>query len=196
MPRRVAWLMALPITLACTNVAEPTVNAGEVNARWADLGYCWTGSSARALSLTERLRIEPRTPDSDGELANISRDMPGGFGGYFYLHGEPSMYLVEPRDHAALTKRLLDEKVIDEAPRRLYRARWTWVQLYDWRLYIGQQIDHERIGYATIDINEFGNRIDLGVPSDRRWLAERQLRDLHIPCYLVALYDTDPILTH
>lgn len=195
MTRRFAAVLALPFALACTSVAEPTVPEGEVNARWADLGYCWQGSPARSLSIFERSRIEARVPDSDGDLANASRSMPGGFGGFFYLAGEPSMYLVEPKDHAELTRRLLDREIIAEAPTRLYRARWTWVQLYDWRLYIGQQIHHELIGYLTIDINEHANRIDLGVPSDRRWLAERRLRELRVPCYLVALYDTDPIFT-
>ncbi len=196
MIRHPARVLLLCLSVACTNATEPTVPEGDVNARWADLGYCWAPSPPRSLSSAERLKLEPRVPDSDGELAIISRDMPGGFGGLFHLDGELSVFLVEPKDHAALTKRLLEAKVIEEAPHRLYRARWTWAQLYDWRLYIGQQIDDVMIGYATIDINQHANRIDLGVPSDRRWLAERQLRDLRIPCYLVALYDTDPIFSY
>jgi hypothetical protein len=155
--------------------------------------------------------VLPRRSDasltSDDELAQIAREVPGGFAAYFLESpAEPRVLekpqarqravvrLVRPAERAtalaALGPRLAAFYGVDRldlADARVRPARWDFAQLYDWYQYLNAQV----VGIGELqmsDIDEADNRITYGVRSEtgRRALL-RRVQALGVPCGLVAV---------
>jgi hypothetical protein len=158
-------------------------------------------------------RVPPQPPGAarsyHAELADIAREVPGGFAGYFldppaYPPGwDPSradtpaqqavVRLVRPADRAAALAALVPRLAryhggtVDLGAARVLPARWDLAQLDDWSRYIGASVGGAiRVRVGGID--EVRNRIFLGVGTEpERQALRRRLAALGAPCGLVEV---------
>jgi len=188
--------------LACDSPVAPV--SGDVprdlapfpwtTATWADVGRtCSTTSVAvplPALALTALGANEaPDVQTIDDRYAALSRNVPGGFGGWFIRDSVPTIVLVDPSKRAQAVAALRAAGLTGiPTTAAVERGRWTFGELYDW-----YQLLNSRIGVLGLpmarDIQESANRIEYEVYSeqDRATLEELFIR-MRIPCRLVAIY--------
>lgn len=217
--RRLAFvLLGVPLLGACSEFAGPTQPEDDLfsasgAATWVALDKPCL-ADAPAHSLPAALRISPPArshKDWNERMAEVAREVPGGWGGLFYASspesaanrtsGALTMYLVDPakRDEAiaALRPRLASATANatggqifpDLANAQVRQGRWDFVQLYDWYLYLIQHAS--RVGGVQYHYSEIAvsrNRIEFGVLDEaaRQRLTAR-LNELDVPCFLVAV---------
>jgi len=147
------------------------------------------------------------TKIADADLADIARQVPGGFAGYFLEPAEPAeadgpraavpprtvVRLARPAEGAAALAALAPRLApyhggtADVAGARVLPARWDFAQLYDWQRYIGARL-RGAVRLTFGDIDEVGNRLVLGVGTEReRRALLRRLPRLGVPCGLVEV---------
>lgn len=219
MRRSMFVLLAVPLLLgACSEFAGP---AQPEDDRFTASGAAtWVAldkpcpADAPAYSLPAALRNSPPArshQDWNGRMAEIAREVPGGWGGLFYASspesaanrtpGALTMYLVDPtkREEAIAALRPLLASATtntsggqifpDIANAQVRQGRWDLVQLYDWYLYLIQHVSRAgSVQYHYSEIAVSRNRIEFGVldESARQRLTER-LKELDVPCFLVAV---------
>lgn len=128
--------------------------------------------------------------------AQLARDVPGGFGGIVSEGGVPVIYLVDTARHTEAVAALVAGGVLLKAGEpRVRRARWDFAQLYDWYRYLTLHFEFPGGNVVAWGIDEGQNRLYFGVldePARRRF--ERALARLHLPCFLVAVEVTGPVV--
>jgi hypothetical protein len=155
---------------------------------------------ARVDSIQARVDSLPpgRIRTRDEKWADIARQVPGGWGGFFLDDGTPTIYLVDPtrRNEAivALYALGVGQPTYDIRQSRVKQGRWDFAQLYDWKRFIQLHISGIR-GLVMIGINEGRNRLEYGVldPAAGRDLAA-QFESLALPCGLVNITVTGGIV--
>jgi hypothetical protein len=102
-------LLVAAATAACSSPADPEelrlpARGYSEPPQWADLGVeCAPDAPAPSLDPALRDALPPSSATGDADWADIARRVPGGWGGFFYEDGTPTIYLVDPslRDAAA-----------------------------------------------------------------------------------------------
>ena len=121
--------------------------------------------------------------------------MPGGWGGFFLVNGQPTIYLVHPeqRDEAvaALYAFGVGQPLHDVRSSAVLRGRWDFAQLYDWYRFINARVSGVAGLYWT-DIDELQNRLLYGVDSGAMARFHSALQQLDLPCDLVAVEAAGP----
>lgn len=167
--------------------AGVTPRFGE-DAVWLPLdAVCSPDSPAYSLPLERRDSLPPAEPQSpNGRLAEIARVVPGGFGGFFSLDGEPVLYLVDPTQSEAAIAALDTILDADLEGVRVVKARWDSEQLYDWYRYLDLHV-WEGGGVSMSVIDALDNRLFYGVVHDSVLpLVSDRVAALDVPCFLVA----------
>lgn len=216
-----AFLLAgVLVTLACWQVSAPAAleafdRPGASDPAWAALGKpCSPDASAPSLPDAQRDSLPPAGHWTvDEKWAEIARQVPGGFAGY-YLEPSPKpagadrpaswqravIRLVHPerRDEAVralepLLKAMYGDEWVDLSDALVVSARWNWAQLFDWYRYLDARLDRADLKFS--DIQETHNRIEYGVPdAAARVRFERQLAALGAPCFLIAVEIAEPVM--
>jgi hypothetical protein len=212
----VVLMLLVPASLGgCANPAAPSQPAVDLlalsdTAAWVvPDGSCPADPPARSLPAELRIEWPQRAGPGDPNaiMAEIAREVPGGWGGLFYAttpasvsdrtRGPLTMYLVDPeRREAAITALgpLLTSagwgRVVPELPSaQIRQGRWDFAQLHDWYAYLVQNVSRgSDVQYDSSEIAESRNRIEFGVtgePARQRLTAA--LNRLDVPCYLVAV---------
>jgi hypothetical protein len=215
---RTHWVVAFALAGAAAWGRTSQGAAPAAGARGRPLGpRCDTlapGPSVLPAALRTALRrARPQPPGAarsyHAELADIAREVPGGFAGYFL---DPPEYppgwdasradtpaqravvrLVRPGDRAAALAALVPRLAryhggtVDLGAARVLPARWDLAQLDDWSRYIGASVGGAiRVQVGGID--EARNRILLGVgTAAERQALLRRLAALGAPCGLVEV---------
>jgi len=126
--------------------------------------------------------------------AEVAREVPGRFGGVLNESG-PVIYLVDTTRRADAIAALVARGVLPVAKgekARVRQGRWDFAQLYDWYRYLAVHLPSERVSSA---IDEGQNRIWYGmVDEQQRVRFERALAPLRLPCFLVTLEVTGPMI--
>lgn len=126
---------------------------------------------------------------SDDEWADIARQVPGGFGGFFVADGASAMYLKEPERKDDALAALEDLGVFGRfaaPPLLVERGLWSFDELYDWKRYIVLHGDWpDGLISATIDVNL--NRLVYGVLEEKGQRVADYFTSLHLPCDLLLL---------
>src|SRR5688572_5247253 len=114
-------------------------------ARWADLGReCKADAPATLLSAAARDSLPKRSSrDMNDEMADLARDLPGGWGGMFLDQGVMTVYLTDPSQKAAFVSAAQGRLPVGPDS-RVIQGRWDFAQLYDWYRYIGRVVWFER----------------------------------------------------
>ena len=152
---------------------------------------------ARSLDLSLRLPPVTGVQTVDDQWAAIARQVPGGWGGVFLVNGQLTIYLVHPeaRDEAvaALYGFGIGQPRFDVRTATVLQGRWDFAQMYDWYRYINVRawtVD----GLHFTDIDEGQNRLHYGVDSSAMGRFEGLLQGLNLPCDLVIVEATGPIV--
>ena len=163
--------------------------------RWARLGrVCSPSAPASSLSTPQRDSLPPvpaeNVGDENDRWVRVARTVPGGFGGYFVRGGgRETIYLTDPSKRreaiAALNvHHIMGTLIGPDAVAE--RARWDFVQLYEWYRYLSPRI--HSLGVWEYGIDVLNNRIRLSVSSESaRQQLEKRLVALGVPCLLVAI---------
>ena len=117
----------------------------------------------RTQARLQPLRTRTRTlRSSDQVFADITRKVPGGWGGYFFdfEDGTYTTYLVDPSKAVEATAALL-ELGIHIRQARVKQGLWDFAQLYDWQLYIYAESGAPQ--YISTNIDQALNRVVFGV---------------------------------
>ena len=125
----------------------------------------------------------------DDRWAAIAREVPGGWGGFFLDGGVPTIYLVEPDLRTEAIDALIAFGIgqeFDMANARVWRGRWDFAQLYDWRWYINARVGGSA-GLVSIDIDEFRNRVVYGVLEAEMEAFNVLMESLAVACELVIV---------
>jgi hypothetical protein len=160
------------------------------------------------------VRLAPQRPapapaqvrSRDYHTAELSREVPGGFGGLFIDYDPPTppgterrletrhvvVLLVDTTQRDAALRALESPTRPDRLPlnvigARTRPARWSFAELYDWYDLLLTTLG-AREGVITTGIDEKENRIVFGVENaSGRERLERQLARLDLPCFLVGV---------
>lgn len=136
-------------------------------------------------------RLEVGHRSGDDRLAELAREVPGGFAGMM-LDGDLVVFLVDTTQRDAALAALAARGALDgRDPKqvRVRKARWDFAQLFDWYQYLNLHMWRVS-GVVTSDIDDAANRITYGVMGESgRRRAERRLAELRPPppCFLVTL---------
>lgn len=128
----------------------------------------------------------------DDGFADVSRQIPGGWGGISFVDGQPAMYLVDTTKFAEAAAALNETDLFqyyDFSQFRVRRGLWSFAQLYDWKRYIvlhGEWPD----GIMSADIDESANRLVYGVHPEKAQGVEDFFSSLHLPCDLLLLEES------
>jgi hypothetical protein len=197
---KTSWTLALILSLgACTLPTETGSDArafDPLDPTWARLGAACTPTTP-PFPLPAALRDTIGEPGGgflniDDQWAEISQQVPGGWGGMFLLHGRPTMYLTDPSRREA-ARAVLQHLYPRSAEADVLRGRWSFAELYDWYRYINRTA-WSSSGMRSSDIDEGANRLRYGVSDQAaRERLEQRLRQLGIPCYLVSIELAQPV---
>jgi hypothetical protein len=133
----------------------------------------------------------------DDIWAEIARDVPGGWGGFFLENGAPTIYLVDPSMRSAAVEALYSRGVgelFDIREATVWKGRWDFGQLYDWYRYIWVAVGWPDV-LVSSDIDEYQNRLSYGVrsaPAVDSLAAILEAADL--PCELFVIEVTGEIV--
>jgi hypothetical protein len=195
--RRIALGATLALAAACdsSSPSEPNLEPlPEPNLQWADVGMACV-EDAPAVPLTPEQRAALPVPsfmNADDRLAAESRDVPGGWGGFFYRDGVATAYLVDPSKLTEATAAMTGSLFMPRAPDVALKGRWTFAELRDWKLHLS--VHGAMVGATVVDAQETRNRLEIGVPEEAsRSAFEARLKDIGAPCWLVAIYIAPPI---
>jgi len=169
--------------------------ASRTDTAWADIG--------RACGPAERL-WSPRLDSAarrlehgrDARWAAMAREVPGGFAGFYVEQGRLVVLLTDTLQKDAALRALAplrQRSHLDLADARVAPARWDFAQLHDWWAHIASRRACCE-GATMFDIDERDNRLVYGFENRaalRR--AEKQLKPLGLPCYLVAFVIQPPV---
>jgi hypothetical protein len=135
--------------------------------RWADVGKVCTPSSP-SYPLPDSLRDTSSHPFKSAygndweDKANLTRDIPGGFGGIGHreIHPRTTVYLLDTTKLAVAVPALVAKGLLPQAPVvAAAQARFSYPQLYDWFRYIYLHIPG--VGVAGFTLQDSKNRIFL-----------------------------------
>lgn len=198
--RRLLGLTLISAAMACSDATAPLVEEQDLWAdsglQWADVGRtCEPSAPARALTAEQRATLPGPSPISDSELAELTRDVTGGFGGIMVPDGVWTMYLVDPSARDEATAELLALDAIPRAPQVVLKGRWTFAEMFDWQQYLFVNMGFPA-GMVYADVQEARNRLEFGVLDEAaRAELEAGLTALDVPCYLVAIGISAPIVS-
>lgn len=169
--------------------------------RWAGLGRsCRFDAPAVGVPVSVRDSLPMLVgsePTVDDRWAAAARDVPGGWGGVYKDGATLVLYLVDTTRLEDATAALVTLGILPGTDSRLVTARqgrWDFSQLHEWYRYLTPQLVHDD-GFASAGIDEAHNRITYGVTDNAaRTRFERVLAGLGVPCFLVALEVTGPII--
>lgn len=196
--RRLLALTILSAAVACSDATAPVEQLpelhGDSSMRWAEVGkVCDPSAPAVPLSAEQRALLPGPSPTSDYVIADLTRDVTGGFGGIMRPDGIWTMYLVNPALREEATTELLALDAILEAPQVVLKGRWTFAEMFDWQQYIYVHAGFPA-GMVYADVQEGRNRLEFGVLDETaRVDLEAELTALDVPCYLVAIGISAPI---
>ena len=189
---RTYWLLGALAVAAC---AEPTAPLEPTFAYTCDTTVGPNlGEDQQALlnSLPRRGRLT-----IDDEWADIARQVPGGWGGYFFdlEDGTYTTYLVDPSKRDEATAALLDFG-IDIRQARVKQGLWDFAQLYDWDRYIRIRLNESfALQFPSKSINRALNRLVYGAPDvDTGDSLGTFLSSLALPCDLLVIRLEPPII--
>ena len=151
-----------------------------------------------------------RLQTRDAQIAALSREAPGGFGGLFIDYDPPStpgderrletrhvvVFLVDTTQSEAALRALESPSHPDRLPlnvvgARIRPARWSYAELYDWYGVLLNLVARDGILGSGIDVKH--NRILFAVESSgARLRLESQLARLDLPCFLVGVWVERP----
>jgi hypothetical protein len=161
------------------------------------------------LALTAQRRDSLRPADEgmrpDAQWARLARSTPGGFAGAYFesvplnQQGQPTrrqrlvIRLARPTERSAALRALLPllpatlgGVAVDSADVLIVPATWDFAELDDWRRYLDVRTGSP--GMSSIGTDEAANQIRYGmVDAAARATLERRLRELRVPCGLVAI---------
>lgn len=165
--------------------------------------------SAAPLDLTadrrDSLRPINEAMHPDAQWARLARTAPGGLAGAYFeqvprdARGQPIrqprvvIRLAHPDHRAAALHALLPSLpamfgglMVDSADVLVVPAKWDFAQLDEWRRYLDIRVASVEI--TSVDNDEVSNQIRYGVTdAAARTALEHRLRDLRVPCGLVAI---------
>jgi hypothetical protein len=167
--------------------------------RWADVGKVCTANSP-SYPLPDTLRDTSSHPfkwagGNDWEdKANLTRDIPGGFGGIGHreIHPRTTVYLLDTTKLADAIPALVSKRLLPQAPVvAAAQAHFSYPQLYDWFRYIYMHI--RGVGVSGFALDDSRNRILLMLndQASADSLGHR-LAAMNAPCFLVAIEVTGP----
>jgi hypothetical protein len=178
---------------ASSEMRAPVVSRGDT--AWADVGRpCGPAEPVWSPPLDSAARRLEH--GRDARWAAIAREVPGGFAGFYAEDGRLVVLLTDTLQKDAALRALAplrQRSHLDLANARVAPARWDFAQLHDWWAYIASR-RVRFVGATMFDIDERDNRLTYGFESSaalRR--AERQLKPLGLPCYLVAFVIQPPV---
>jgi hypothetical protein len=128
--------------------------------------------------------------------ARVAREIPGGFGGVIRQDGGLLVYLVDTTQRTEAAAALIARRVVSssDAP-RIRAARWSFDQLYDWNRYIILRYSLPNRDVIGWGIDEHKNRLAFDVVDESsRKRVVGALADLHLPCFLVEVEVTGPVI--
>lgn len=196
--RRLLVLTLLSAAAACSDATAPVEQLpdlhGDGTMRWANVGkVCDPSTPAVPLTAEQRASVPGSSSSSDYMLAELTRDVTGGFGGIMVPDGVWTMYLVNPAMRDEATTELLALGAIPQAPQVVLKGRWSFAEMFDWKRYLAANVEWPE-GFASADVQEAQNRIEYGVYNEAaRAELEAELTALDVPCYLVAIGISPPI---
>lgn len=154
---------------------------------------CDPGAPGPSLAVAKQDSLEPVPTNRrtiDDIWADIARQVPGGWGGFFLENGQPTVFLVQPGRQDEALAALYDAGVgepFDVREADVRRGRWDFAQLHDWRRYIDQVVGRPD-GVVSSDLDEARNRIAYGVRDNEAANAFSSLLDsANLPCELVLI---------
>ena len=155
---------------------------------------CDPDSPGPSIAGAMRDRLPPFPPSGHWTIneiwADIARQVPGGWGGFFVMDDQPVHYLVYPdrKDEAlAALDALGVESPFTSREPAVRQGRWDFAQLYDWYTYILVTVPwHPALEYT--DIDEMRNRLVYSV-SDTQAVESltSALENADLPCELVIV---------
>ena len=162
--------------------------------RWAEVGKVCTAESP-SYPLPDSLRDTSAHPfrwahgNDFEDKANLTRDIPGGFGGIGHreVHPRTLVYLLDTMKltdavPALVAKGLLPPNPVVAAA----QARFSYSQLYDWFRYIQMHIRGVEVAGWTLD--ERRNRIFYMLVDEAAAVnLGHRLAAMNAPCFLVAV---------
>ena len=134
---------------------------------------------------------------SEEGMASFSRELPGGYAGFWLVDGAPVFAMVDPT-HAEVVRAALNERLggsgyslSPESP--VIQVRWSFAQLWEWNEYLESVIVSPE-AFVFVDLDEMRNRIVVGLTSHaaREELAAR-LYARDVPCQLILLELTEEV---
>lgn len=189
------WVGVLGMTLsvsACDQTEPGPTEPGAVvgDSLWASLQReCPADAPAPSLAQERADSLPPifRFSDTNAEWAAIARKVPGGWGGFFYHDGAPTMYLRDPSLKEQAVAALQAEGMPFGMDVVVRAGRWDFAQMYDWYRYVAPHVWGAG-GVSSSDVQEARNRLEYGViDEDARHRVEHALTLLDVPCFLVAI---------
>jgi hypothetical protein len=176
------------------------------DASWAKLSRTCPNDAPVRLA-PERFALTPgsfHTPDH--ETAELSRQVPGGYGGLFIGYDPPTppgararpetqhvvVFLVDTTQRDAALRAIASatpphQRSLNISGARIRPARWSFAELYDWYEVFLSRLGMPE-GVTITDIQEMENRIVFGVEDAvARERLERQLLPLDLPCFLLGV---------
>ncbi len=164
--------------------------------------------ASRDLTAAQRDSLGPNSDVSGPHVqwgARLARTEPGGFAGAYYEPvphdrlGKPEraprvvIRLARPNERSAALRALLPNLpsafgglAIDSADVLVVPAKWDFGQLDDWRRYLDRRVGAYGVTSGTTD--EASNQIRYGVvDAASKKALMRRLRELRVPCGLVAI---------
>lgn len=153
-----------------------------------------------ARSLADSLMLPPPPEHArtrNDQWAEIARQIPGGWGGFFVRDGEPTIYLVDPDREddavAALYEFGVGLPLFDIRTSQILKGRWDFEQLYDWYRYINARVWGPVDGLVMSAIDVSANRLRYGVQESGRDTLESVLTAMELPCDLALVEIREPI---
>jgi hypothetical protein len=162
--------------------------------RWADVGKVCTDESP-SYPLPDSLRDTSAHPfrwahgNDYEDKANLTRDIPGGFGGIGHreVHPRTLVYLLDTTKLADAIPALVAKGLLPPNPLvAAAQARFSYQQLYDWFRYIQMHI--RGVGIAGWTLDERRNRIFYMLADEAAAVnLGKRLAEMNAPCFLVAV---------
>ena len=165
--------------------------------------------SSAPLALTAERRDSLRPVDEgmrpDAQWARLARTAPGGFAGVYFepvvrdQQGQSTrrqrvvIRLARPNERNAALRALLPSLpatfgglAVDSADVLIVPAKWDFEQLGEWRRYLDDRVGSP--GVTSVGTDEVTNQIRYRVvDAAARTTLQRRLRELRVPCGLVAI---------
>ena len=164
---------------------------------------CDPNSPGPSISGAMRNRLPPFPPPEEWTIneiwADIARQVPGGWGGFFIGDDQPIHYLVHPErqdDALAALRELGVTSPFTTREPAVLQARWDFAQLYDWRTYIFVAVGWPD-GLVSVDIDEFRNRLSYGVEDvEAAESLAAAFEAANLPCALTIIEVTGPVMAY